>query len=152
MLQKFQNLAPTNPSPSVIDLVTPSPSPQQVEESGVLPCIPQSQWRSTPSQSGNGGSAPGFLRLTHTTTAASPPQIFSTMHWKPKEPPCFFGHSTEDVHTWTFSVRHYLSFMGGSDIQQVAYAVTLLRESAHEWYIGYERRHQTFAQRLDSIV
>ena len=32
--------------------------------------------------------------------------------------------------------------MGGSDAQQVAYSVTLLRESAHEWYIGYERRHR----------
>ena len=39
-------------------------------------------------------------------------------------------------------MRHYLSFMGGSDVQQVAYAVTLLRESAHEWYIGYEKRHR----------
>ena len=131
----------TNPSPSVIDLVTPSPSPQQVEESGVLPASPISV-ASTPSQSGNGGSAPGLSRLTHATTAASPPQIFATMHWKPKEPPCFFGRSTEDVHTWTSLVRHYLSFMGGSDVQQVAYAVTLLRESAHEWYIGYERRHR----------
>ena len=87
----------TNPSPSVIDLVTPSPSPQQVEESGVLPASPISV-ASTPSQSGNGGSAPGLSRLTHATTAASPPQIFATMHWKPKEPPCFFGRSTEDVH------------------------------------------------------
>ena len=39
-------------------------------------------------------------------------------------------------------MRHYLTFMGGSDAQQVAYSVTLLRESAHEWYIGYERRHR----------
>ena len=66
-------------------------------------------------------------------------------------PPCtrsqkslraFFGRSSEDVHTWTSLVRHYLTFMGGSDAQQVAYSVTLLRESAHEWYIGYERRHK----------
>ena len=39
-------------------------------------------------------------------------------------------------------MHHYLSFMGGSDVQQVAYAVILLRESAHEWYIGYERRYR----------
>ena len=39
-------------------------------------------------------------------------------------------------------MRHFLAFMGGSDAQQVAYSVTLLRESAHEWYIGYERRHR----------
>ena len=39
-------------------------------------------------------------------------------------------------------MRHYLTFMGGSDVHQVAYSVTLLRESAHEWYIRYERRHR----------
>ena len=39
----------------------------------------------------------------------------------------------EKEHTmWTSLVRHYLTFMGGSDAQQVAYAVTLLRNSAHE--------------------
>ena len=65
------------------------------------------------------------------------------MHWKPKELPCFFGRSSEDVYTWTSLVRHYLTFMGASDAQQVAYSVTLLRESAHEWYIGYKRRHRT---------
>ena len=39
-------------------------------------------------------------------------------------------------------MRHYLTFMGGSDAQQVAYAVTLLRNSAHEWYIAYEKKHR----------
>ena len=131
----------TNPSPSVIDLVTPSPSPQQVVESGVLPASPISV-ASTPSHVGNGGSAPGFSRLTQNTTAASPQTMFATMQWKPKEPPYYYGRSTEDVHTWTSLVRHYLTFMGGSDAQQVAYSVTLLRDSAHEWYIGYERRHR----------
>ena len=48
----------------------------------------------------------------------------------------------EDVHTWTSLVRHYLTFMGGSDAQQVAYSVTLLRDFAHKWYIGYECRHR----------
>ena len=43
---------------------------------------------------------------------------------------------------WTSLVRHYLTFMGGSDAQQVAYAVTLLRDSAHEWYTVYERRNR----------
>ena len=32
--------------------------------------------------------------------------------------------------------------MRGSDVQQVAYAMTLLHESAHEWYIRYKRRHR----------
>ena len=39
-------------------------------------------------------------------------------------------------------MRHYLTFMGGSDAQQAAYSMTLLRDSAHEWYMGYERRHR----------
>ena len=41
---------------------------------------------------------------------------------------------------WTSLVRHYFTFMGGSDAQQVAYAVTLLRDSAHEWYAAYEKK------------
>ena len=32
--------------------------------------------------------------------------------------------------------------MGGSATQQVAYAVTLLRDSVHEWFIAYERRNR----------
>ena len=43
---------------------------------------------------------------------------------------------------WTSLVRHYFAFMGGNDAQQVAYAVTLLRNSAHEWYTAYERRNR----------
>ena len=43
---------------------------------------------------------------------------------------------------WTSLVRHYLTFMGGNDSQQVAYAVTLLRDSAHEWFTAYERKHR----------
>ena len=38
-------------------------------------------------------------------------------------------------------VRHYLAFVTSSDAQQVACLVTLLHESMHECYIGYERRH-----------
>ena len=64
------------------------------------------------------------------------------MQWKPKEPPYYYGRRMEDVHTWTSLVRHYLTFMGGSDAQQVTYSVTLLRDLAHEWYIGYEHKHR----------
>ena len=101
----------THPSPFVIDLVTSSPSPQQVVEPGVLPASPISV-ANTPSLVGNGGSAPGFSRLMQNTTAASPQTMFATMQWKPKEPPCYYGRSMEDVHTWTLLVRHYLTFMG----------------------------------------
>ena len=90
----------------------------------------------------DGGKAAAFSRLTQGTDAASAPHMFATTQWKPKEPPCYYGRSTEDVHTWTSLVRHYLTFMGGSDAQQFAYSVTLLRDSAHEWYIGYERRNR----------
>ena len=66
-------------------------------------------------------------------------QPFATAAWKPKEPPCFFGRSAEDAHTWVSLVRNYLTFMSGSDAQQVAYTATLFREAAHEWYISFER-------------
>ena len=69
-------------------------------------------------------------------------QPFATAAWKPKEPPCFFGRSNEDAHTWVSLVRNYLTFMSGSDSQQVAYTVTLFRDAAHEWYMSYERRNR----------
>ena len=125
----------------VIDLISKSAASLQKSPPFVLPGSPISV-ASTPSHAGNGGSAPGFSHLSSGSHPSPPPPPFATMHWKPKEPPCFFGRSSEDVHTWTSLVRHYLTFMGGSDAQQVAYSVTLLRESAHEWYIGYERRHR----------
>ena len=68
--------------------------------------------------------------------------MWATTQWKPKETPCFYGRSSEDVHTWTSLVRHYLTFMGGSDAQQVSYAVILLREHVHEWFMGYEKRYK----------
>ena len=69
-------------------------------------------------------------------------QPFATAAWKPKEPPCFFGRSAEDAHTWVSLVRNYLTFMSGSDAQQVAYTATLFREAAHEWYMSFERRNR----------
>ena len=51
-----------------------------------------------------------------------------------------------DVHTWTSLVRHYLTFMGGSDAQQVAYAVTLLRKTVHEWFMVYKRRNRNLSR------
>ena len=60
---------------------------------------------------------PRIVTLSQWTVATSQPTMFTTMQWKPKEPPCFFGRSTEDVHTWTSLVRHYLTFMGDSDAQ-----------------------------------
>ena len=79
-------------------------------------------------------------------------QPFATAAWKPKEPPCFFGRNTEDAHTWVSLVRNYLTFMSGSDTQQVAYTVTLFRESAHEWYMAHERRNKGPPRDWSSLV
>ena len=104
----------------------------------------------------DGGKAAVFSCLSQGTDSASAPHMFATTQWKPKEPPCDYGRSTEDVHTWTSLVCHYLTFMGGSDAQQVAYSVTLLRDSTHEWYIGYERRNghppRDWAQLCDLLL
>ena len=108
------------PSALVIDLVTESMQPPGRTPPSIIPGSPISV-ASTPSQARNGGRTPGFFHLAHATTAASPTKIFATMHWKLEEPLCFFGRNKEDVHTWTSLVRHCLSFMGGSDVQQVAY-------------------------------
>ena len=43
---------------------------------------------------------------------------------------------------WTSLVRHYFTFMGRNDAQQVAYAVTLLRDFVYEWYTAYEKRNR----------
>ena len=83
---------------------------------------------------------------------ASGSQQFATAAWKPKEPPCFFGRNTEDAHTWVSLVRNYLTFMSGSDAQQVAYTVTLFRESAHEWYMAHERRNKGPPRDWSSLV
>ena len=121
---------------NVIDLIAQSVNSLQQLQPAVLPGSPIS----LASTSGPTGNAASFSHISSGPHSSPPPQILASMHWKLKEPPCFFGHSSEDVHTWTSLVRHYLTFMGGSDAQQVAYAMTLLRETAHEWFMGYERR------------
>ena len=65
-----------------------------------------------PSQN-DGGKATAFSRLSQGTDAASIPQMFATTQWKPKEPPCFYGRSSEDVHTWTSLVRQLPHIYGG---------------------------------------
>ena len=70
---------------------------------------------SVASTSNDRGNAMEFSHLSQQVGAVSQPQMFAATTWKPKEPPCFYGRSSEDVHTWTSLVRHYLTFMGGSD-------------------------------------
>ena len=108
---------------------------------GPPPVIPLSPISVAITPHPNGGNGP-FQRILQTGNPQPPHPVMATAFWRPKEPPYFFGRSTEDVHTWTSLVRHYLAFRAGSDAQQVAYTVTLLCESAHEWYTGYERRNR----------
>ena len=131
----------------VIDIISQSAASLQKAHPSILPSSPILV-ASTTSQAGNGTSAPGFSYLSSGSHPSPHPPPFSMMQWKPKEPPCFYGRGTEDVHMWTSLVHHYLTFMGGSDAQQVAYSVTLLCDATHEWYMGYERRHRQTAQRL----
>ena len=111
------------PSESVIDLVSPSAT-----VSGTP--IPRSTFGSPLSVA---SVKPSMM------TVNSGHQSFAIPAWKPKEPPCSFGRSTEDAHTWVSLVRNSLAFMSGSESQQVAYIVTLFREAAHEWYMSFKR-------------
>ena len=53
----------------------------------------------------------------------------------------FTGAATDDVYLWTSLVKQYFVFMCGNAHQEVAFAATLLRGAAHEWYLGYEKRN-----------
>ena len=76
-------------------------------------------------------------------------QPFATAAWKLKEPPCFFGRSAEDAHTWVSLVRNYLTFMLGSDAQAGGlHCYPYSEEAAHEWYMSFERRNRGPPQRL----
>ena len=129
----------TSSSPHAPQSPLPSSSGVCNAASPSRPIIPASPI-SVVSTSPNGEERDPFSRISGSVNPQPPVNTFATAQWSPKGPPCFFGRSTEDVHTWTSLVRHYLTFMAGSDAQQVAYTVTLLREAAHEWYTGYEKK------------
>ena len=103
--------------------------------------IPNSPILVTSTPPNRGGRDP-FSRMSQSVNPQPPHTTFATAQWRPKEPPCFFGRSSKDVHTWTSLVRHYLAFMAVSDVQQVAYTVTLVQKATHEWYTRYERRNR----------
>ena len=94
------------------------PSSSGVSNAGGLPhpIIPNSPI-SVASIPPNGGGRDPFSRISQSVNPQPPHTTFATAQWRPKEPPCFFGRSTEDVHTWTSLVRHYLAFMAGNDAQ-----------------------------------
>ena len=62
------------------------------------------------------------------------------MQWRPKEAPTFFGRASEDADTWVSIVSNYFAFMASTPQQEVAYAATLLRDAAHNWWTAYLRR------------
>ena len=72
---------------------------------GPPPVIPQSPISVASTPHPNRGNGP-FQRISQTGNPQPPQAIMATAFWRPKEPPCFFGRSTEDVHTWTSLVRH----------------------------------------------
>ena len=53
----------------------------------------------------------------------------------------FTGATTDDVYLRTSLVKQYFVFMRGDAQQEVAFAATLLRGAAHEWYMGYKKRN-----------
>ena len=82
-----------------------------------------------------------FLRMQGNVAPTSGQQVFATAQWRPKEPPMFTGAATDDVYLWTSLVKQYFVFMCGNAHQEVAFAATLLRGVAHEWYLGYEKHN-----------
>ena len=79
-------------------------------------------------------------------------QIFATGQWRPKEPPAYTSAASYDVYIWASLVRQYFVFMQGSPQQEVVFAATLLRSTAHEWYLGYEeKKWEPSAKRLAYI-
>ena len=83
----------------------------------------------------------GFSRL-FTGTEAGRTTTQMNVQWRPKEPPVFCGKSTEDAHTWVSVVSNDFIFMNGTPHQEVAYAITLLREAADDWWQSYLNRRR----------
>ena len=81
-----------------------------------------------------------FLHLrppaAHSQPTTPPAQPIG-VQWRPKEPFIFFGRANEDANTWTSIVSNYFAFIQGSPQKEVAYAVTLLRDAAHDWWTAY---------------
>ena len=82
-----------------------------------------------------------FPRMQGNVAPTSGQQVFVIAQWRPKEPPMFTGAATDDVYLWTSLVKQYFVFMCRNAHQEVAFAATLIRGAAHEWYLGYERRN-----------
>ena len=53
---------------------------------------------STQPHNGTEGNKTSFSKLVSGRETVNSAQTFATAQWRPKEPPCYYGRSTEDVH------------------------------------------------------
>ena len=81
----------------------------------------------------NGGAIPPFPSFHAGSQHQQQGQAF-TSQVKPKYPPMFCGRVEEDVATWTAKVQDFFYLTDAGDVQQVAYATTLLQDAAADWW------------------
>ena len=80
-----------------------------------------------------GGTPPPFPSFAGSQHQQTSGQAF-TVQVKPKDPPVFRGRAEDDVTTWTAKVQDFYYLTDASDVQQVAYAATLLQDAASDWW------------------
>ena len=80
-----------------------------------------------------GGIPPPFPFFPGSQRQQTAVQAF-TFQVKPKDPPMFHGRVDEDVITWTTKVQDFFYLTDAGDVQQVAYAATLLQDAASDWW------------------
>ena len=103
----------------------------------------------------NGGGTPPFPSYAGSHQQQRPGQAF-TIQVKPKDPPVFRGRVEDNVTTWTAKVQDFFFFTDAGDVQQVAYAATLLQEAAADWWHALLRtrgglRPRNFAEFADLL-
>ena len=81
----------------------------------------------------NGGGTPPFPSYAGSHQQQRSGQAF-TVQVKPKDPPVFRGRVEDDVTTWTAKVQDFFYLTDAGDVQQVAYAATLLQDAASDWW------------------
>ena len=80
-----------------------------------------------------GGTPPPFPSYAGSHQQQRTGQAF-TVQVKPKDPPVFRGRVEDDVTTWTAKVQDFFYLTDAGDVQQVAYAATLLQDAASDWW------------------
>ena len=80
-----------------------------------------------------GGTPPPFPSYAGSHQQQRQGQAF-IVQVKPKDPLVFRGRVEDDVTTWTAKVQDFFYLTDAGDVQQVAYAATLLQEAAADWW------------------